>query len=169
MGLPRKLKQMMLFVNGVWVAENVAMTLPKLTRQFEEYRGGGMNRPVMIDMGGEALEAEWTCGGFVREVLRQYGAPTVNGVQLRFVASLQNDDTGEITAVEVVMRGRHQEIDRGESKPGEDTEMKVKTACAYYKESWNGRTEVEIDVLGMVERVGGIDQMAGHRAALGMI
>lgn len=169
MGLPRNLKQMMLFVNGVWVAENVAMTLPKLTRQFEEYRGGGMNRPVMIDMGGEALEAEWTCGGFVREVLRQYGAPTVNGVQLRFVASLQNDDTGAITAVEVVMRGRHQEIDRGESKPGEDTEMKVKTACAYYKESWNGRTEVEIDVLGMVERIGGVDIMAGHRAALGMI
>lgn len=169
MGLPRKLKQMMLFINGVWVAENVAMTLPKLTRLFEEYRGGGMNRPVMIDMGGEALEAEWTCGGFVREVLRQYGAPTVGGVALRFAASLQNDDTGEITAFEVVMRGRHQEIDMGESKPGEDTEMKVKTAISYLKITWNGRTEVEIDVLGMVERIGGVDQMAGHRAALGMI
>lgn len=168
MGLPRKLKQMILHANGLWIAENVALTLPKLTRQFEEFRGGGMNRPVKIDMGGEALEVEWTCGGHVLAVLRQYGEQTVGAVMLRFTASLQNDDTGEITAVEVVMRGRHEEIDRGDAKPGEDTEVKVKTALSYYKESWNGVTEVEIDVLGMVERVGGIDRMAVHRAALGL-
>lgn len=169
MGFPRKLKQMMLFVNGVWVAENVSMTLPKFTRKTEEYRGGAMNRPVKVDMGGEAIECEWSCAGMVREVLRSHGSTTLGSEQLRFVGVLENDDTGEVTRVEVVMRGRHNEIDRGESKSGEDTEMKMKTDCAFYQESWDGTEEVYIDPFAMIERFGGVDRMAAQRAALGLI
>jgi P2 family phage contractile tail tube protein len=169
MGFPRKLKQMALFVDGAWIAENISMTLPKLARKFEEYRGGGMGGAVGVDMGADGLlEAQWSCGGWVRDVLRQYGA-SISGTQLRFVGSLENDDTGELTSVEVVMRGRHQEIDLGESKPGEDTEMKIKSVLAYYKLDWNGATDIEIDRLGMIEIVGGVDLMAGHRANLGFL
>lgn len=167
---PRKLKQMVVFVDGVgYAGETTSVTLPKLERKFEAYRAGGMNRPVKIDMGGgDDLDVEHSYGGPVREILRQYGLTRLDAAQVRFVGSYENDDTGEITAVEVVMRGRHQEIDRGEQKPGEDTEFKVKTACSYYKESWNGVVEVEIDTLGLVEIVGGVDRMAEHRAALGL-
>lgn len=55
----------------------------------------------------------------------------------------------------------------GEWKPGEDTEFKVKSQLSYFKLTWNGVVEVEIDVLGMIEIVGGVDLMAAHRAALG--
>lgn len=167
MGFPRKLKKMMLFVNGVWKDDNSSVTLPKFTRKFEEWRGGGMDRAVKIDMGGEALEVEWTCGGWNRDVLRQFGAAGMSEVQLRWVGAAQNDDTGGVTAIEVTMRGRHEEIDLGESKPGEDTEIKVKTALTYLKIDWDGVTEVEIDVLGMVEMFGGIDRMEAFRAAMG--
>ena len=67
MAFTRKLKQLMMFNDGnAYVGDTVSITPPKLTRKFEEYRAGGMNRPVSIDMGGEKLEMEATYGGFMR-------------------------------------------------------------------------------------------------------
>ncbi|HEX8301054.1 phage major tail tube protein [Sphingomonas sp.] len=169
MGLPRKLKIMTTIIDGIgYAGETKSMKLPNLDRKFEAWRGGGMNRPAKLDMGGgDDLDIEHTYGGPIREILRQYGLPSLTGVQIRWVGSYENDDTGEITTVEVVARGRHEEIDRGEQQSGEVGDFKVKTACAYYKEVWNGRTEIEIDILGGTEIVNGVDLMAAHRAALG--
>ncbi len=169
MGMPRVLKMMDTVIDGIGhIGETKTVKLPNLDRKFEGYRGGGMNRTAKIDVGGgDDLDIEHTYGGPIREVIRQYGLPTLTGVQIRWIGSYQNDDTGAITAVEVVVRGRHEEIDRGDQQPGELGEFKVKTACAYYKEIWNGRTEVEIDILAGVEIVGGVDRMAEHRAAIG--
>ena len=66
------------------------------------------------------------------------------------------------------MRGRHEEIEMGEQKPGEPGEFKVKSALAYYKLVWNGRTEIEIDPLAGIEIVDGIDRSAERRAAIGI-
>ncbi len=61
MALPRKLKNMNLFNDGInYAGQVVEITLPKLSRKMEEYRGGGMNGPVQIDLGQEALELQWT-------------------------------------------------------------------------------------------------------------
>ena len=169
MALPRKLKNLMLFNSGLaYLGEVMSVTLPKLTRKFDEYRGGGMDSSVKIDMGGEAMDLEWTCGGPMRDVLQQFGAIGVADVQLRFAGAYQNDDTGAVDSVEVVVRGRHEEIDMGEQKPGDAGDFKVKTAVAYYKLTWNGVTEVEIDALGMVFIVGGVDRLAEIRDALGI-
>ncbi|MDB5690275.1 MAG: phage tail protein [Sphingomonas bacterium] len=169
MGLPRKLKDLMLFNDGAaYVGEVGSLTLPKLTRKLEGWRGGGMDSEIKIDMGGEAMDAEWSMGGPMRDVLRQYGATDASAVLLRFVGAYQNDDTGDVDRIEVVLRGRHEEIDMGEWKPGEGGEFKVKTSVAYYKLVWNGVTEIEIDVLGMVFMVGGIDRRAAIREALGI-
>ncbi len=70
--------------------------------------------------------------------------------------------------VEIVVRGRHEEITPGEGKPGEDTEFGVKTAVAYYKLSFNGQVDVEIDILNMVFVTGGVDRLAEIRNALGV-
>ena len=167
--LPRKLKNMNLFNDGVsFLGEVASVTPPVLARTFEDYRGGGMNAPVKVDMGMEALEMEWTCGGLMRPVLRQFGITTVDGVLLRFAGAYQTDATGAVDAVEILVRGRHEEIDMGEAKPGEDTEFSVKTAVAYYKLSINGTTEIEIDILNMIEIVGGVDRLAEQRRALGV-
>ncbi|HET9511807.1 MAG TPA: phage major tail tube protein [Sphingomonas sp.] len=167
MGLPRKLKDLILFNDGNRYWGDVAsFTLPKLTRKLEEWRGGGMDSAVKVDMGGEAMEAEWTAGGPMRDVLRQFADTDIAGSQLRFVGAYQNDDTGEVDRIEIVIRGRHEEIDMGEAKPGEGGEFKVKTALAYYKLTWNGVTEIEADPLGGILIVGGVDRRAAIRAAL---
>lgn len=169
MAFPSKLKQTMMFNDGeAFIGETVSITPPKLVRKFEDYRAGGMSRAVKVDMGGEALEMEATYGGPMRQILRQHGMLNISGVQQRFVGSFQNDDTGVVDVVEIVTRGRHEEIDMGEWKPGEDTEFNVKSQLSYFKLTWNDVVEVEIDVLGMIEVVGGVDLMSAHRAALGL-
>jgi P2 family phage contractile tail tube protein len=168
MPIAPKLKQMMMFNDGdAFIGETVSITPPKLVRKFEDYRAGGMGRAVKVDMGGEPLEMEATYGGPMRQILRQYGQLNLAAVQQRFVGSFIDDETGLPTAIEIVTRGRHEEIDMGEWKPGEDTEFKVKSQLVYFKLSRDGVADIEIDVLGMIEIVGGVDLMAPHRAALG--
>lgn len=169
MALPKKLKNMNLFQNGVSFLGQVAtVTVPTLARTMEDYRGGGMDGPVKIDMGQEAIEMEWGCGGFMEEVLDQYGVTAVNGVMLRFNGAYQNDQTGGVTAVEIIVQGRHEEIEAGEAKPGEDTEFNVKSACAYFKLTVDGRVKIEIDLLNFVFNVNGIDRLAEQRKAMGL-
>lgn len=169
MAFVRKLKNMNLFNEGrSYLAEVQSVTLPKLNRKLDDYRGGGMDGTVKIDLGADAMEMEWTLGGPDRHVLRQFGRPGLAGTFLRFAGSYQNDATGRYDTVEVTVRGRHEEIDLGEAKLGDagSSDTKVKTQCVYYRLEWNGRTEVEIDVLNMVYIVDGVDILVQQRAAI---
>ncbi|MDQ8022193.1 MAG: phage major tail tube protein [Moraxellaceae bacterium] len=167
MALPRKLKNFNVFNDGTsYMGVAGEIVLPKLTRKMEEWRGGGMNGPVEVDQGIEKLEFEHTYGGIVRQIFSQFGVSRVDGVLLRFAGAYQRDDTGAIDAVEVVVRGRHREIDPGTSKAGDDTAFKVMSTLSYYKLVINGATVIEIDLLNMVEIVDGVDRLAGQRIAL---
>ncbi|WP_058910985.1 phage major tail tube protein [Entomohabitans teleogrylli] len=172
MALPRKLKYMNLFYDGVsfmGVAQSV--TLPKLTRKLENYRGAGMNGSAPVDLGldDDALSMEFSVGGFPDEAIWSlYGAVGVDAVPLRFAGSYQRDDTGETIPVEVVMRGRQKEVDTGEGKQGEDTESKIPVICTYYKLTMNGKVMVEIDTVNMVENVNGNNRLEQHRRNIGL-
>lgn len=169
MGLPRKLKDMALFYGAVGYTGQVAsVTLPKLTRKMESWRGAGMDSPVKIDMGGDDLDMEWTGGGPLKEVLGDFASRQLDSVLMRFAGAYQADDTGETVAIEVYVRGRHEEIEMGEQKTGEGGEFKVKTALSYYRLEWNGEVLIEIDPLNRVLTVNGVDLLADTRAALGI-
>ncbi|SLK09496.1 phage major tail tube protein [Novosphingobium mathurense] len=169
MGLPRTLKNLMLFNEGQnYVGDVKTVTLPTLTRKLEEYRGGGMSAPLKLDMGMEAMELKAVFGGPMRDILRQWGMTKVNGVYMRFAGFYQQDDTGNSDSVEVIVRGRHSEIEMGDQEVGSPADFTVTSALAYYKLVWNGRTEIEIDPLNMVEVVDGTDRLAEQRSALGL-
>lgn len=169
MGLPRKLKNFALFVDGVnYMGEVPDITLPKLTRKMEEYRGGGMNAPVELDFGMEKMELEFKAAGWLADMLRTWGAPRHDALLARFAGAVQADDAEEVLPVEVVVRGRLSEVDKGNAKAGEGTEHSYKMACSYYKLTINGTVELEIDVVNMVEEVGGADRLAAVKAALGV-
>lgn len=169
MGLPSKLKDFNLFNDGKsYLGQVPELTLPKLSRKMEDYIAGGMSGPVEIDFHNEKIELDWTAGGLLEDALLQYGITTHNGVQLRFAGAYQNDDTAEVTAVEVVVRGRHKEIEMGNAKMGDKNDHKYKTTCSYYKLIINGQDIIELDFINGVELVGGIDRRAELRAAIGM-
>ncbi|WP_421594984.1 phage major tail tube protein [Rahnella sp. PD4] len=169
MALPKKLKYLNLFNDGnSYLGTVSALTLPKLTRKLENYRGGGMNGSAPVDFGldDDALTFEWTVGGLDEQVLQQWGA--VAAVPLRFAGSFQRDDTGDISAVEVSLRGRHKEMDFGEYKQGEDTETKITTQCTYFKLTIDGKDVIEVDTVNMVEIVNGVDRLEQHRQNIGL-
>ena len=169
MGLPRKLKNFALFNNGVaHVGEVPEVNLPKLSRKMEDYRSGGMSGTVKLDFGMEAMEMEWTAAGYMKELFTQWGTLRHDGVMLRFAGALQADDSESVDSLEIVVRGRHAEIDPGKSKAGDATEIKIKSAISYYKLTMNGTTLLEIDPVNLIEMVDGVDRLAEVRAALGI-
>lgn len=170
MALPRKLKGLNLFNDSnSYQGVVTAVTLPKLSRKLDAYRGGGMNGAAFVDNGldDDALDMEWTIGGIDDLVLKQWGASVA--VPLRFTGSYQRDDTGEEIAVEIEVRGRHQAFDFGEAKQGEDTETKITTKNTYFRLTWDGRELMEIDTINMIEKVDGTDLLEQRRKNLGLI
>jgi len=167
--IPRVLKNFGVFADGRGYLGLVPeLTTPKLTRKMEEYRAGGMNAPIELDMGMEKLECDWTLKDYNEDVLKLYGVVGHAAVALRFKGALQADDAdGTVTPIEIIVRGRLRELDQGGWKPGEGISMKMSMACSYYKYTSGGATLIEIDVPHMVENVGGEDRLAAVRRAIG--
>lgn len=169
MAMPKNLKNFNVFVDGVTyigVAEKVK--LPDLKRKTEDLRAAGMNGPVKVDVGQEGMTCEHEYAGFVSEMFKTWGIAKVDGTMLRFAGALQQDDNAAVTAVEIIMRGRHSETTMPEAEGGKKGSFKVKTELSYFKYTENGTTLVEIDLVNMIEVVGGVDRMAEQRRAIGM-
>lgn len=169
MGMPSKLKNFNLFNDGIsYLGQVPELTLPKLSRKMEDYVAGGMTGPIEVDYMNEKIELDWTAGGLLVDALQQYGAITHNAVQLRFAGAYQRDDSGEVDAVEIVVRGRHKEIEMGNAKMGDKSDHKYKTTCSYYKLIVNGEDIIELDFINGVEVVGGVDRTEEIRRAIGV-
>lgn len=171
MALPAKVKHLNFFNEGrSYIGQSESFSRPSLARKLEAWRGGGMSGAAHVDHGldDDALDVEWVVGGYAPQIIRQMGIANVGGVLLRFVGSVQRDDTGAVGALEIVVRGRHSELDTGEYKTGEDSNKTITTKCVYYKETLNGEVLCEIDLINGIEIFGGVDRMAEHRAAIGM-
>lgn len=168
--MPSLLKNFNVFYQGGNCAgETKTIKLPTLKRKLENWRGGGMNGSAKADMGlDDDFSMEHVYGGFKPEVFSDFGSPKLDGVMLRFVGACQRDDTGAMMSVEVVMRGRHEEIEPPEGKGAEGGETKVKTALNYYKLTVDGKDLIEIDILNMIETINGTDLLAEHRRILGL-
>ncbi|MGM0563669.1 MAG: phage major tail tube protein [Pseudomonadota bacterium] len=169
MSLPKKLRNFNLFGDGDnWQGQIEEVVLPKLSRKTEEYTGAGMDGPVDIDMGQEKIEFEWTSGGLIPEVFDGYGSLKLDDNMLRFAGAYVSDETAETVPVEIVVRGRHREIDMGTAKSGDNNQVKVMTSCSYYKLTVAGTTKIEIDLPGYVFKVNGVDRLVEQRQALGL-
>ena len=167
MKLPRQLKDMNVFGAGTtFRGQCTTFTRPKLALKTETHRGGGMLGEVKLNMGLEALEVTHKYGGDIPELNREFGANDIDASQLRFVGAYQNDENASLDTVEIVIRGRHEEIDAGDDEIGSKSGTTYKTACVYYKQTRNGVVEFEIDMLGGVFIVNNVDRWAGIRQAV---
>jgi P2 family phage contractile tail tube protein len=166
--LPSKLKNFNFFAAGTSFIHQVPeITLPKIVEKTEEMRNGGMLGPVPVSLGLEALELELTIGGLAIPIMRQFGMVGVAGAISRFAGAYQEEGDGVWTAAELYTRGKWIEFDPGNAKVGEDTEHKFKQTAAYLRWDVNGATEVEIDFINNIYRIGGVDRLAEMRAILG--
>ena len=169
MKMPNILKGFNLFVDG----ENqygvvVDVTRPKISRKTEDYTPGGGLGEMTVIHGIEKLEIELTSKGYDAELFKSM-SHQISGNLLRYQGALHKED--ETGAGELVgeARGRIIEADPGEDKAGEGGEHKFKYALTYWKETLDGETIAEIDILNNKFIIGGRDVRAGIRKALGLI
>lgn len=165
--IPRVLKNFSLFVDGRGLAGTVdTLTLPKLTLKTEEYRGGGMDAPVELDMGMEKLEGTFALAEYNPDMMALYGLASPN-TQLTARGAMRRDGEDAV-AVVVNMTGQVKEVDPGDWKAGDMSTGTFAYALRYLKITIGGRVVVEIDKVNMIRRIDGVDQLQSIRTAIGV-
>ena len=165
--LPKVLKNFIAFVDGRGYAGRVdEITLPKLSIKTEEYRGGGMDVPIDIDLGMEKLEAEITFSEYDSELFRLFGVMDNSTVNFTLRGGLQG--TGDAEPVVINLRGKIKALDSGSWKAGDRATLKCMIAIFYYKLTIDRRELIEIDAENMIRKINGVDQLSSMRQALGV-
>lgn len=165
---PRVLKNFNLFVDGRGYAGRVdELELPTLTVKTEEHRAGGMDAPIQIDMGTEALEASFTMAEYDPDLFKLWGLADGKAVQVTARGALQRDGE-EAVPVVVCLHGAVKEAEFGGWSAGEKATPGFSMAVRYYRLTIGGDDVIEIDIENMVRKVGGDDQLASIRTAIGL-
>ena len=102
-----------------------------------------------------------------RDVLSLWGIKDGSVVQLTARGSLESLD-GTKTAVAHHMQGKIISVARGTWGSGAKPSLTFTVSLRYYREVHGGVDINEIDVVNMVRKVRGVDQLAEHRANIGM-
>ena len=167
--LPKILKNFAVFVDGRGYAGKVEeITLPKLTIKTEEYRAGGMDVPIAMDMGMEKLETDMTFAEYDAEIFKLFGLISGNAVALTLRGALHGADQTDAIPVILHLRGTVRELDFGAWKAAEKTSLKMTMDLRYYKLVYSSVDTIEIDAENMVRKINGVDQLTSFRQALGL-
>lgn len=161
-------KAFTLSIDGTGYAGNIgAFTAPVLELKTEDFQAGGMFAPIKVTMGHNPLDTEMTLLCDDAAVATMF--TVAEGRQYPFTAreALESQD-GTVTSVVHNMRGKVIKIDRGESKPGAMSEIKLSVSLTYYKLTHGGLVVQELDIVNMIAIQGGVDVLSGLRGALGI-
>lgn len=160
---PRLIRNFNAFVDGrSYFGKVEEGKLPDIKLKTEGFRGN-MDTSVDMDMGMEPMSVELTVAEWDPRLMSKIG--TTTSVVLRPVKQGEN---GQVDALIATMRARWTGLEAGALKPGEKSTIKLVGSVSYYRLQENGVETCEIDVENMVRRIGGIDQLAGHRRAMGL-
>ena len=165
--IPKILKNFNLFIDGRgYVGKCEEVNPPKLSIKSEEYKAGGMDAPISIDMGMEKLEASFTLSEYDKDILKQFGLISGNGVQVTLRGALQDDAT--TSPIIIKLRGMYSEMDMGKFSVGEKGTLSCTVACRYYSLEIDGEQLIEVDIDNMTRIIGGVDKMTEIRDAIGI-
>lgn len=168
MANPRVLKNFNLFVDGRGYAGRIdELELPELTVKTEEHRAGGMDAPIDIDLGLEAMEATATLSDYDENVIRLFGLANGSAVQVTARGAMQRDGEAVVPVV-CNLRGSIKGMATGSWAAGEKATLELTFAVRYYRLEIGGENLIEIDVENMIRKIGGTDQLEGIRSAIGV-
>lgn len=162
------LKNFNLFVDGRGFAGQIdELQLPTLALTVEDFRAGGMDTSIAVEMGQEKLEVTFTLSAYDGTVLGLWGVGQGSTVPLTARGALESLD-GTVEAVVVNMEGTIRSIEPGAWTAGEKSSLVFSMDLRSYKYTQNGSLIHEIDVVNMIRKVNGVDRLAAQRTALGI-
>ncbi len=162
------LKNFNLYVDGRGYAGNVdEVQLPALNVVSEDFRAGGMDAAIELDMGMEKLEATFKVSKFDRNLIAKWGLTAGGNVPLTLRGALESLD-GTVQAVVVKLSGRIHGMEFDAITPGAKSGMTFRMAARAYSYTQAGETLIDIDVLNMKRIIDGVDRLAEQRRAIGL-
>lgn len=166
--LPKTLKGFAVVVDGFgYFGRLNSGQLPKLVIKMEEFRDGGMDAPVELDMGSEKMEAEYGFAEYDPNLLSLWGL--IGQTKTLILTGSMEGEDGSTTPIVGTLTGVVKQSDFGDWKSGgEKTELKLMHAVRYFQLMIGARQVYEIDVENCIRRIDGVDQLAARRLALGI-
>ena len=162
------LKNFSLFVNGKgYAGQAEEIKTPTLNLKGEEYRAGGMDAPVFVELGQEKLEASFILTGYFPEVLSLWGVGPQAVIQFVARGAVESLD-GTVQPVNVTMNGLIRQIEPAAWKAGEKSALTFSLELQSYTYTQNGTVVHDIDILNFKRVVNGVDRLASQRTAIGL-
>ena len=162
------LKNFNIYVDGRSYAGNAEeVTLPNLNITGEDYRAGGMDAAVEIDMGMDKLEATFKVSKLDRHLIAKFGATSGGRIPLVFRGALEDLD-GTVTPVVVTMHGKIHGLETDTVTPGAKVGQTYRMALTRYIYEQGGETLHDIDVLNCKRIIDGVDRLSAIRTAIGL-
>ncbi|MCW5003541.1 phage major tail tube protein [Enterobacter roggenkampii] len=156
-----------LFIDGLHRLEGaVEYSPPELAIALLSLRTGGMDAPVPVDDGMEALTVSFKIYGVDADVLSRFGMQPGRSVRLTayeafVMKGIERGKVDEMTGI--ISRISHDA--RPNSNLGE-AGMSVEMGLSYYRSRLDGRELIEIIPESLIRRINGVNVLAGLRAAL---
>lgn len=157
----------------IWVdgfgklGEGENATLPTMKIVSEDYRGGGMDIPVKVDLGMEPLSFEFKLSSFDPQAMSQFGQFPGQEKQFTVRGSLAHQDGSAFPTI-AGMRGNMHRVESDEFTPGGKPMHTFGVELTYYKLTIGEQLIYEIDPENARRIINGVDQLRTDRINLGL-
>ena len=132
-----------------------------------DYRGGGLDGPIPLDMGMELGESSIEFGGFEEAAISRFGL-IGEDVQIIARGGLKSRGEPDAKQLQITQTGMLSVASQGEWTPGEGSPLTLTMRCHYIKWELANVKILEIDLINMVRFVDGEDRLTSLRQAIGV-
>jgi P2 family phage contractile tail tube protein len=162
---PRKIFNFNAFVDGNGYRGQVREgTLPRIAIETAQHRGAGMDGRVHLDMGMQAMEAQLIFDQWVPAILAMPGTIQTMTFRMGDQGHTDFDSMPYIFTMRGLITGGGPEQVRAGA---DDNTMTLAMGVDAYKAVVDGNTVWDIDIEAGKRVIGGVDQLANIRRAMG--
>ena len=168
MSLTYVLRKFIVYADGYGkLGEGENCKLPTMEINSEEFRGGGMDTPVKVDLGTNAFTLEFKLSSFDPQVYNLWGLYPGQDKQYTIRGSLAHMAGSPFAAV-AACRGNLQKVEADNFEPAKKILHTFTCELTYYKLTIGEQLIYDIDIENGKRVVGGVDQLLNDRVALGL-
>jgi len=168
MSITYVLRKFIVFVDGFGkLGEGENCKLPTMEVLTEDFRGGGMDTPIKVDLGTTPLVMEFKLSSMDPQVYIKWGLYPGKEIQYTIRGSLAHQNGAPFAAVAACLGNLHK-VDTDNWEPARKIMHTFTIDLVYYKLTIGEAPIFEIDIINGRRYVGGVDQLRNDHVALGL-
>jgi P2 family phage contractile tail tube protein len=168
MSITYVLRKFIVYVDGFGkLGEGENCKLPVMEVTTEDFRGGGMDTPIKIDLVTTPLVMEFKLSSFDPQVYTKWGLYPGQEIQYTVRGSLAHQDGNPFAAI-AGCRGNLHKVESDNFEPNRKVMHTFTVNLTYYKLTVGESPIYEIDIINGRRIVNGVDQLRPDHIALGL-